>query len=296
MNALGLQTLRISGLTAFALLFFGAGLYAYTKIASLSTRVNTLDQEVSTLTADLASSTDELRIAMDQQHRDVTSSLTSTQQNLGKAQQQIQNQVGVLEKLSQTDSQLLQKYSKVYFLNENYVPAHLSDIPQELQYPGTSQLLLQSEVLPHLQSLMSAASSSGIKIYIKSAYRSFAEQKALKSGYKITYGAGTANSFSADQGYSEHQLGTAVDISTTERGGTLTTNFDQTPEYAWLAEHAYQYGFVLSYPKNNSYYIYEPWHWRFVGVKLATDLHTQGKNFYDLNQRTIDTYLVSLFD
>jgi LAS superfamily LD-carboxypeptidase LdcB len=63
-----------------------------------------------------------------------------------------------------------------------------------------------------------------------------------------------------------------------------------------MQNHAYIYGFVLSYPKNNGYYVYEPWHWRFVGVKLATDLHNQGKNFYDMDQRTIDTYLLNIFD
>ena len=69
-----------------------------------------------------------------------------------------------------------------------------------------------------------------------------------------------------------------------------------TPAYQWMTDNAHKYGFVLSYPKDNSYYVYEPWHWRFVGVKLATDLHNQGKNFYDLDQRVIDTYLVNIFD
>lgn len=279
-----------------ALIFVGGGVYAYAKISSLSTRVESLDQNVATLSADLASSTDTFKLALDQQHRNLTAALTATQQKLGSAQQQIQTQVGTLQKLSQTDSQLLEKYSKVYFLNENYVPAHLSSIQVEEQYSAASQLSIESDVLPHLQSLLTTASSSGIKIYVKSAYRSFAEQKALKTGYRVTFGAGTANSFSADQGYSEHQLGTTVDLITTGMGGNLTTNFDQTAEYAWLVQNAYQYGFVLSYPKNNTYYIYEPWHWRYVGVKLATDLHAQGKNFYDLDQRTIDTYLVYLFD
>jgi D-alanyl-D-alanine carboxypeptidase len=60
--------------------------------------------------------------------------------------------------------------------------------------------------------------------------------------------------------------------------------------------NAYKYGFTLSYPKGNTSYVFEPWHWRFVGVKLATDLHNQGKNFYDLDQRSIDAYLVNFFD
>jgi hypothetical protein len=53
---------------------------------------------------------------------------------------------------------------------------------------------------------------------------------------------------------------------------------------------------VLSYPKNNKYYIYEPWHWRYVGVSLATWLHDNGKYLYDVDQREIDEYLLTIFD
>ena len=111
----------------------------------------------------------------------------------------------------------------------------------------------------------------------------------------MTYGAGTANSFSADQGYSEHQLGTALDLITTGTGGQLE-GFDNTGAYQWLQNNAYRYGFVLSYPKDNPFYVFEPWHWRFVGVKLATNLHFAHQNFYDWDQRTINTYLVNFLD
>ena len=112
----------------------------------------------------------------------------------------------------------------------------------------------------------------------------------------MTYGAGTANSFSADQGYSEHQLGTAVDFITPGSAGQLSTTFANTPSFRWLTENAYKFGFELSYPATNTYYVYEPWHWRFVGIKLATYLHEHKLNFYDMDQRDIDTYLADLFD
>jgi D-alanyl-D-alanine carboxypeptidase len=72
--------------------------------------------------------------------------------------------------------------------------------------------------------------------------------------------------------------------------------FDKTPAHQWMLKNAYKFGFVLSYPEKNSYYVFEPWHWRFVGTKLARDLRNQDQNFYDLDQRTIDTYLVNVFD
>jgi len=87
-----------------------------------------------------------------------------------------------------------------------------------------------------------------------------------------------------------------VDIITPGLGGQLDDSFIPTAANTWLTANAYKYGFELSYPKDNGYYVYEPWHWRFVGVKLATDLHNQGKNFYDMDQRVIDTYLVNIFD
>ena len=86
-----------------------------------------------------------------------------------------------------------------------------------------------------------------------------------------------------------------MDLITTGIGGTLA-GFDDTETYNWLLQNAHKFGFTLSYPKNNGYYIYEPWHWRFVGVQLATDLKNQNKNFYDMNQRDIDEYLVNIFD
>ncbi|MBC7836964.1 D-alanyl-D-alanine carboxypeptidase family protein [Acetobacteraceae bacterium] len=79
-------------------------------------------------------------------------------------------------------------------------------------------------------------------------------------------------------------------------GGALNTNIDTTNAYAWLNKNAYKYGFVLSYPQGNAYYIYEPWHWRYVGKKLAKDLHNDQEHFYDLEQRKIDEYLANIFD
>ncbi len=264
-----------------------------------------LSARISALAGSMASTTDKLQLAIDQTHQSLSSTLTAQEQNVGALQQQLggfQSKVGdlsgtlnTLQKLSQTDPELLKKYSKVYFLNDNYVPSHLLEIPPAYEYSDAKQLLIYSNVLLHLEAMIEAASSTGIKLYAFSAYRSFAEQKALKGDYTVVYGAGTANSFSADQGYSEHQLGTAVDMITTGLGGALD-GFDRTPAYQWMLNNAYKYGFILSYPKNNGYYVFEPWHWRFVGLKLAADLHTQGKNFYDLDQRTIDTYLVNIFD
>jgi LAS superfamily LD-carboxypeptidase LdcB len=206
----------------------------------------------------------------------------------------ITSSLGDYQKLSQIDPELLKKYSKVSFLNENYVPASLTNIDPNF-ISGDKTLQFLTDAWPFLDNLLLDASSTGLKLEVVSAYRSFGEQGNLKSSYDVTYGAGTANQFSAEQGYSEHQLGTAVDFTSAKLGSNFT-NFASTPEFTWLSANAYRYGFILSYPPKNSYYVYEPWHWRFVGIQLAELLHSENKYFYDLDQREIDTYLLHLFD
>ncbi len=206
----------------------------------------------------------------------------------------IQGTVGLLEKLSETDPELLKKYSKVYFLNENYVPEELVRIDPQHTYRPEEEYLFHSKVWPFLEDLLLSADRAGVDIKVISAYRSFDTQTGLKDNYEMIYGSG-ANQFSADQGYSEHQLGTTIDFTTSEIGARYT-GFEETAACQWLLENAYKYGFILSYPEDNQYYQFEPWHWRFVGRTLAEELHQTGRNFYELDQRAIDNYLIFFFD
>jgi D-alanyl-D-alanine carboxypeptidase len=202
--------------------------------------------------------------------------------------------VGILDKLSKTDEELLQKYSKVYFLNEHYVPESLKNIESSFVYDESRTFQLHSKVLPNFNKMVEAAKAEGIDLWVISAYRSFETQAQLKGAYTVTYGSG-ANAFSADQGFSEHQLGTTVDFTTKGLGGGLN-GFESTPAYTWLKDNAHKYGFTLSYSEGNAYYVFEPWHWRFVGEDLADDLKRANATFYDWDQRKIDGYLVKIFD
>jgi len=223
--------------------------------------------------------------------------LLAEKERVGSLAEEVQNivgTVGILDKLSKTDKELLQKYSKVYFLNEHYVPSNLSSIPLVHLYNESVAQQIHSRVWPYLEDLILAAADDGVTLWINSAYRSFGTQSTLKARYTTVYGSG-ANTFSADQGYSEHQLGTTIDFTTKGIGGGVD-GFEKTPAYTWLLENAYKYGFALSYPEGNAYYVFEPWHWRFVGQELATYLHKTNKNFYDEDQRKINEYLVKIFD
>ncbi len=282
--------------------------YQYMQILKLQKNVGSLTTDLASTTAQLAQNTGELSqniTDLNTQATGLSNTISNTQQNINDVKTQvggveqtvgsISGAVGNLQKLSQIDPELLKKYSKVYFLNENYTPAHLTVIPTDYIYSTTRSEQFMTEAWPFLKNLFDSAKSNGVTLYAKSAYRSFAEQQSLKSLYTVVYGAGTANSFSADQGYSEHQLGTTLDIIVSGIGGQLD-GFDKTQGYQWLLTNAYRFGFELSFPKGNSYFVYEPWHWRFVGVKLATYLHDNKLNFYDVDQRTIDTYLANTFD
>lgn len=229
--------------------------------------------------------------------RDLSEALYSEQNKNSVFEKQItdiSSTVGTLDKLSKTDEELLAKYSRVYFLNENYIPQKLSHVPQEFVYSKGKDMYVHAQMLPFLTALMRAAREDDVELFIVSGYRSFDAQAGIKSSYAVRYGSG-ANSFSADQGYSEHQLGTTVDVTTRDVGAKLT-GFEKTKAYTWLVDNAYRYGFILSYSEKNAFYIFEPWHWRFVGTKLARMLHEEGKRFYDLDQREIDQYLISIFD
>ncbi len=202
--------------------------------------------------------------------------------------------LGDLDKLSKTDEELLAKYSKVYFLNENYAPERLKQIDQQYIQAGKDDLYFLAGVTNHLEEMLDDATTDGVDLKIVSAYRSFDHQTELKGQYTQVYGSG-ANAFSADQGYSEHQLGTTVDLTTPAVGGTYTS-FKDTDAYKWLLDNAHKYGFILSYPDGNEFYMFEPWHWRYVGVDLARDLHRGSETFYTKDQREINEYLIKFYD
>lgn len=282
-----LGTLALAGLLYGAYRFYMTTRTLAATREQLATTTQTFQNIVASLNENLSLS--------EHEKQELNDALQSTQSNAENLQQKADELATNYEKLSSLDPELLQKYSKVYFLSENYVPSSLVTLADSYVSGAGRKLQFHEQAWPFLQQMMDDANGTGLGLLVTSAYRSFGTQAALKAQYKVTYGAGTANSFSADQGYSEHQLGTTIDF-TTKKTGDLSTTFDVTAESKWLVENAYKYGFVLSYPKGNKYYVYEPWHWRFVGINLATKLHDDNKHLYELDQRDIDSYLISIFD
>ncbi len=272
-------------------------------IASLQTERSELIQKNNNLSAELAAASSSIAELSDKLQTtkedldDLADNFHDEKNKNDEFEDQIRglaDTLGDLDKLAKIDEELLSKYSKVYFLNENYTPSKVEKIPSKYILDGKDEQYFHTDASEYLEDMFKAAARDDIDLKVVSAYRSFYEQTDLKGQYTQVYGSG-ANAFSADQGYSEHQLGTTLDLTVDSVGGPYTI-FKDTEAYNWLLKNAYKYGFILSYPEGNSFYVYEPWHWRFVGTNLARHINRNDESFYEMDQRDINEYLLELFD
>jgi len=134
--------------------------------------------------------------------------------------------------------------------------------------PGANQ-----EALDAFNNMKKEASKDGISLKIVSGYRSYETQAAIFKKNVNLYGEEKANTFSARPGQSEHQTGLAFDINTTKWA------FADTAEAKWLAENCHRFGFIIRYPEGKediTGYVYEPWHIRYINVKVATEIKNLG--------------------
>lgn len=130
-----------------------------------------------------------------------------------------------------------------------------------------------------------AARADGIELKNVSGYRSYDVQDGLYKMYVERDGEWEADTYSSHPGYSEHQAGLATDIN------WVDTDFESTPAYAWLQEHAAEYGFIMRYPKNMAYvtgFDYEPWHYRYVGPEVAQAVVNEGITYDEYYAYYID--------
>lgn len=166
---------------------------------------------------------------------------------------------------------------------DSYMPRDLI----ELRALGARGKYIRNIAFPSLQSLFWDMKNQGLSIKILSAYRSYWTQKFLFFSYKKMFGS-EAYRFSAEAGHSEHQLGTAVDFGIGNSKIDFTQKFAGTPQGQWLEAHAFEYGFVESYPKDKEQitgYIFEPWHYRFIGVEIAKQWHESGLTLREFLQQ-----------
>ena len=149
---------------------------------------------------------------------------------------------------------------------------------------------LQTVACDAFLEMQKAAAADGVTVWMQSGYRSVKYQTSLyerKTKYYLDKGCdnATAKEKAAavvnPPGYSEHNCGLAADLNSPEHTG-LDEGFEKTAAFRWLCEHAGDYGFILRYPKDaedKTEIIYEPWHWRYVGVENAAKINASGLCF-----------------
>jgi zinc D-Ala-D-Ala carboxypeptidase len=158
----------------------------------------------------------------------------------------------------------------------SYAPPDLVRVG-DLGVPGNGQV--RAVIAADLQAMSTAAADAGAAIGVESAYRSYADQQAVFAKWVRLYGRPRALQISARPGHSEHQLGLTIDFRSNPPIATLNASWGTTAAGKWMRNHAWEYGFIMSYPKgktNLTCYDYEPWHFRYVGRDIAAQVHGSG--------------------
>jgi len=176
-------------------------------------------------------------------------------------------------KEASTDKGYLMLVNKNHQLKSSYIPNNLVEIMKcgsgKMDETALSAYVKMCDNMGH----------DGLNITVKSSYRSYSTQTYLYNDYVGRYNQAYADTFSARAGHSEHQTGLALDLVSKS---TDFSNFADSPEYKWLNNNAYKYGYILRYPsgkENITGYKFESWHWRYIGVTDATRMNDMGITF-----------------
>lgn len=182
--------------------------------------------------------------------------------------------------------------NKQYALPENYHPNDLvyPDVPFLFE-EKIEKRMMRSEAASALEKLFAGAKKESIHLAGVSAYRSHATQTSLFDRYVQRDGMEKAKRYSAVPGHSEHETGLAIDVSGSDGRCAVEDCFADTEEAVWLANHAWEYGFIIRYPQGKEEitgYKYEPWHLRYVGIDIAKGIQKSGKTLEEYS-KTIST-------
>ena len=172
---------------------------------------------------------------------------------------------------------LLTLVNREHRIAYDYVPGELVLPDVQAARGKENNIYLRPEASRALEQLFSAAEKAGHTLYAVSGYRSYPTQKAIFQRKVEEVGEKQAMRTVAPPGASEHQLGLAMDINgeTTVKKG-LVREFGETPEGIWVAENAHRFGFIIRYQQGRTDitgYAYEPWHLRYLGVKVASAIY-----------------------
>jgi D-alanyl-D-alanine carboxypeptidase len=177
---------------------------------------------------------------------------------------------------------ILVPVNKTHRLTSNCTPGDLIALPDWLSYGG--EQLMRAEAARALEEMAVEASREGVRFVARSSFRSFQEQAWTFDYWVSTLGRAEAERTSARPGHSEHQLGTTTDLTSASVGYQLSKSFGEVAEGRWVAENAWRFGFVVSYPAGKEHitgYDYEPWHVRYVGREVAAAVREHGVTLHE---------------
>ena len=171
--------------------------------------------------------------------------------------------------------------NRCYRMPSGFSPPDLSVVNALNIYEQPNQWIqLRQTAARALEDLLDTAYQlEGHVVLIISGYRSYEQQVSAHEHHVQTLGVEEARRISARPGHSEHQLGLAIDLSTPSLGGHLSADFSSKIEGAWIVENAHKFGFIISYPtgrEEDTGFVYEPWHLRYVGAEVATIIFENG--------------------
>jgi LAS superfamily LD-carboxypeptidase LdcB len=167
--------------------------------------------------------------------------------------------------------------NKNFALPPNWEPSELVNVRHGF--------LARPEAAEYFDKMIAAMREDNLNLVIVSTYRSIARQRNLFNNAAASRGVQRAERSIARPGHSEHNTGLAIDVLHRGATGSLSSmRFENTSQFSWLVDNAHQYGFILRYPLGYtqiSGYIFEPWHWRYVGIPIATAMHSRGIVSYE---------------
>lgn len=184
---------------------------------------------------------------------------------------------------------LLVLVNQNYRLDEFYAPTDF--VPVEVPVTPYSQVntnYLRRDAADATELLFSKAQEAGYELTLRTGYISYSVQKNLYNQDVYEMGLEYADKFNSRPGHSEHQTGLAIDITTPSINNELSLEFADTEEGKWVLAHAHEYGFIIRYPENRESevgYFYEPYHLRYVGVEVATEIFE--------NNWTLEDYILN---
>jgi len=167
--------------------------------------------------------------------------------------------------------------NKNFALPNGYVPDDLVSIG------GNHRM--RKEAAEQFEKMWDEMYRLGYRVFVMSTYRTNQSQAGRYDNAVRTFGRASADRQFARPGHSEHQTGLAVDVLQRTNVRYMTqARFESTKEFEWMTENAHRYGFILRYPseyRDVHGFIFEPWHWRYVGVCIATEMFDEGIALYE---------------